>query len=78
MLKVGIGLGALGAMVAGGAAVGVGIGSFGWIIGQLGERIVKGAPERIVARHPFPDAGEITVRAKHLKHLLLIGFDRAG
>ena len=77
-VKVGIGLGALGAVVAGGAAVGVGIGSFGWIIGQFGERIVKGSPERIVARLPSPDAGEITVRAKHLKHLRLVGFDRAG
>jgi len=77
-VKVGIGLGALGAMVAGGAAVGVGIGSFGWIIGQLGERIVKGSPERIVARLPSPDAGEITVRGKHLNHLRLVGFGRAG
>ena len=78
LVKVGIGLGALGAVVVGGAAAGVGIGSFGWIIGQLGERIVKGSPERIVARLPSPDAGEITVRGKDLKHLLLIGFDRAG
>ncbi len=77
-VKVGIGLGALGAVVAGGAVVGVGIGSFGWIIGQLGERIVKGSPERIVARLPSPDAGEIAVRAKHLKHLRLVGLDRAG
>jgi hypothetical protein len=78
MVKVGIGLGALGAVVAGGAAVGVGIGSFGWIIGQMGERIVKGSPERIVARLPSPDAGEITVRGKHLNHLRLVGFDQSG
>ncbi len=78
LVKVGIGLGALGAVVVGGAAAGVGIGSFGWIIGQLGERIVKGSPERIVARLPSPDAGEITVRGKHLNHLRLVGFGRAG
>jgi len=74
-VKVGIGLGALGAVVAGGAAVGVGIGSFGWIIGQLGERIVKGSPERIVARLPSP-TGEITIRGKHLNHLRIVGLDR--
>src|SRR5574338_977377 len=50
LIKTGVGLGALGALVVGGVAAGVGIGSFGWIIGQLGERIVSGSPERIVAR----------------------------
>jgi hypothetical protein len=72
LVKVGIGLGALGAVVVGGVAAGVGIGSFGWLIGQMGERIVKGSPERVVARLPSPDAGEITVRGKHLSHLQLV------
>ena len=71
-LKVGVGLGALGAVVAGGAVAGVGIGGFGWMIGQLGERIVKGSPERIVARLPVATVGEITVRGKHLNHLQLV------
>jgi hypothetical protein len=73
LVKVGIGLGALGAVAVGGAAAGIGIGSFGWLIGQMGERIVKGSPERIVARLKAPDAGEIIVRRKHLSHLQLIG-----
>ena len=58
LIRVGIGLGALGAVVAGGAVAGVGIGGFGWLIGQMGERIVKGSPERVVARLPVPQVGE--------------------
>lgn len=75
MIKVGIGLGALGALVAGGAAAGIGIGGFGWLIGQAGERIVKGSPDRIIARVPVPDVGDVTVRGKHLAHLRLMGAD---
>jgi hypothetical protein len=75
MVKAGIGLGALGALVVGGAAAGVGIGGFGWVIGQLGERIVKGSPERIVARLPIANVGEVTVRGKHLNHLQLVSGD---
>jgi hypothetical protein len=74
-LKVGIGLGALGALVVGGTAAGIGIGGFGWMIGQLGERIVKGSPDRVVTRLALPEAGEVTVLAKHLTHLQLVNGD---
>jgi hypothetical protein len=78
LIRVGIGLGALGAVVVGGAAAGVGIGGFGWLIGQMGERIVKGSPERVVARLPVPQVGELTVKGKHLNRLQLVteGDDR--
>jgi len=78
LIRVGIGLGALGAVVAGGAVAGVGIGGFGWLIGQMGERIVKGSPERVVARLPVPRVGELTVKGKHLNRLQLVteGDDR--
>jgi hypothetical protein len=78
LIRVGIGLGALGAVVAGGAVAGVGIGGFGWLIGQMGERIVKGSPERVVARLPVPQVGELTVKGKHLNRLQLVteGEDR--
>ena len=75
MIKVGIGLGALGALVAGGAAAGVGIGGFGWLIGQMGERIVRGSPDRVIARLPVADIGDVTVKGKHLQHLQLAGTD---
>jgi hypothetical protein len=75
MIRAGIGLGALGALAIGGAAAGVGIGSFGWIIGQLGERIVTGSPDRIVARLSVTDVGNVTVKGKHLNHLQLVARD---
>ena len=78
MLNAGVGLGALGAVVAGGAAVGVGIGGFGWMIAQLGERIVKGSPERVVARLPIADVGQVTVRGKHLVHLRIVSDAEGG
>jgi hypothetical protein len=71
MIRAGIGLGALGALVVGGAAAGVGIGGFGWIIGQMGERIVTGSPDRVVARLPVTGVGDITVKGKHLSRLQL-------
>ena len=78
LIRVGIGLGALGAIVAGGAVAGVGIGGFGWLIGQMGERIVKGSPERVVARLPVPQVGELTIKGKQLNRLQLVteGDDR--
>ena len=78
MIRATVGLGALGAVVVGGAFAGVGIASFGWLIGQMGERIVKGSPERVVARVPVPQVGEVTVKGKHLSNLQLVssGNDR--
>lgn len=75
MIRAGIGLGALGALVAGGAAAGIGIGGFGWLIGQMGERIVKGSPDRVVARLAVPEVGLVTVKGKHLGHLHLTARD---
>ena len=72
MMRAGIGLGALGALVIGGAAAGVGIGSFGWIIAQMGERVVSGSPDRVVARLPVAGVGYVTVKAKHLARLHLM------
>ena len=67
-----MGLGALGAVVVGGAIAGVGIGGFGWLIGQAGERIVGGSPNRIVARVDVPGVGDVTVRGKHVSHVQLL------
>src|SRR5215204_5335548 len=78
MMRAGIGLGALGALVIGGAAAGVGIGSFGWIIAQMGERVVSGSPDRVVARLPVAGVGHVTVKAKHLARLHLMSGDGDG
>ena len=66
MLIVGGGLGALAALIAGGAAVGIGIGGFGWMIGQAGTGIVRGSPETVVAKIKGPNGQTMAVRRRHL------------
>jgi len=66
MAIVGAGLGALGAVIAGGAIVGVGVGSFAWMIGNAGKGIVRGSPERVVAKIKAPNGQMMEVRRRHL------------
>ncbi|HJU89376.1 MAG TPA: hypothetical protein VJ672_08290 [Gemmatimonadaceae bacterium] len=68
--KAALGVGALGAVVAGGAMVGVGIGGFGWFLWQWAEAAVKGSPEKVVARVPF-ESDTIKVKRKHLQRVSL-------
>lgn len=63
---VGAGLGALGAVIAGGAMVGVGVGSFAWMIGNAGKSLVRGRSEQIVARIKGPNGNAMEVRRRHL------------
>ena len=72
LIQVGLGLGALGALVVGGAAAGVGVGGFGYWAWQLGDRIVRGSPDRTIARLAAPSGTPLTVRRKHLRHLKLL------
>jgi len=79
IIKVGLGLGALGAVIAGGAAVGVGVGSAGYWIWQVGSQIVQGSPDAVVARidhRAGSETEQIKVRRKHLKYLGLGSADR--
>jgi hypothetical protein len=69
--QVGLGLGALGALVVGGAAVGIGVGGFAYSAWQVGRAIVHGSPSKVIARLAPPAGAEITVRRKHLPHLHL-------
>ncbi|MBC7790984.1 MAG: hypothetical protein H7Z74_13640 [Anaerolineae bacterium] len=71
VIQVGAGLGALGALVAGGVALGVGAGGFGYMIVQLSRRIVTGNPEGVVARLETRDQARIEVRRKDLDTLRL-------
>lgn len=67
LLMAGGGVAALGAVIAGGAAVGVGIGGFGWMLAQMGRHIVLGTPNAIVARVRRDDTGGVMeVRRRHL------------
>lgn len=66
LLIAGGGVAALSAVVAGGAAAGMALGGFGWMIGQLGQRIVRGDPESVVAKIRTEEAGIVHVRRRHL------------
>jgi len=68
MLQAGLGLGALGALVAGGIAAGAGIGGFGWMIIRTAHFIIDGNPRAVVGRVPGTDGTLIDVRRAHLKH----------
>jgi hypothetical protein len=67
MLQAGLGLGALGAVVAGGIAVGAGIGGFGWMIIRGAHYIIDGNPRAVVGHVPTVDGQLIAVRRLHLR-----------
>ena len=68
MVQAGLGLGALGAVVAGGIAAGAGIGGFGWMIMQSARFIIDGNPRAVVGHVRGHDGEPLAVRRLHLKH----------
>jgi hypothetical protein len=67
LLIAGAGLGALGAVVLGGALAGIGVGGFGWMIAGAGRSAINGDPEAVVARIRTQTQGTVSVRRRHLK-----------
>ena len=51
---------------------GVGIGGFGWMITRLGQRVVRGSPEEVVARVATEQHGTLHVRRRHLAETMLL------
>jgi hypothetical protein len=72
MLFAGGGLGAFGALVAGGAVAGVSIAAFGGLIVNGFGAIVNGRPDQIVARLRTDATGTISVRRRHLAETRLV------
>jgi hypothetical protein len=66
LLVAGGGVVAIGALVAGGAAAGISVGSFGYGMVQLGRSLVYGRPSAVVAKIRTDDHGLIQVRRRHL------------
>jgi hypothetical protein len=66
MLVAGAALGALGAVVIGGSVAGVGVGGFGWMIGNMGKHAIRGSPEKVVATIKTERHGIVSVRRRHL------------
>jgi hypothetical protein len=78
MLQAGLGLGALGALVAGGIAAGAGIGGFGWLVVRSAHFIIEGNPRTVVGHVPGDDGQLIAVRRSHLKRTRWRIDDRSG
>jgi hypothetical protein len=72
MLMAGGGLGAVGAIVAGGAVAGVSIAAFGGMLVNGISAIVNGRPEQVIAQLRTDAAGEIAVRRRHLAETTLL------
>lgn len=66
LLVAGAGVAALGALATGGTIAGVGVGGFGYLLAQLGQRIVRGSPEDVVAKIRTDNDGLVHVRRRHL------------
>jgi hypothetical protein len=66
ILIAGGGVAAVGALVAGGAAAGVGIGGFGWLMSRAMINIVKGSPDSVVAKIVVENHSVLHVRRRHL------------
>ena len=71
MLVAGAGLTAIGAVVAGGVAAGVGVGGLGWILARLARTAVRGNPRSVVARIRTENSQILRVRLGHLSETSL-------
>jgi len=72
LIRVGLGVGAVGAMLAGAGYAGLAAGGGFWQFGAVYRRIVNGSRNRVVAHIPHKDE-RIRVKQKHLKHVRLLG-----
>ena len=75
MLVAGGGIAALGAVLAGGTAVGAGFVGFAYMLSQIGRTIVHGRAETVVARIRTDSAGLVHVRRRHLAETSLATAD---
>lgn len=66
LLLTGGGVAAVGALFVGGSIAGASMGGFAWMWGQMGQALVRGSPESVVAKIRTEEAGLIQVRRRHL------------
>ena len=71
MIIAGAGLGAIGAVVAGGVAVGASVGGVGWMLVRLAQSAIKGNPRSVAARIRTDDQQVLRVRLGHLSETTL-------
>lgn len=75
LLMAGGGAAALGGVIIGGAAAGVAVGSFGWMIAQVGQSIIHGSPDTVVAKVRTESHGIVHVRRRHLADTAIVPAD---
>lgn len=78
LMMAGGGVLGVAALVAGGAAAGVAMGSFGFLYVQVGRRLVYGSPEAVVARVRTQHNGLVDVRRRHLAESSLAATDNGA
>jgi hypothetical protein len=71
MIVAGAGVAAIGAIVAGGVAVGASVGGVGWLLTRLAQSAIKGNPRSVVARIRTDDQQILRVRLGHLSETTL-------
>ena len=78
MLIAGAGITALGGLVVGGTVAGIGIGGFGWMLARMGNYVIKGSPEEVVARVTTTEGKTLRVRRRHLAETSLLRGDEGA
>ena len=73
-----LGLGAFGAVIAGGTAVGLSIGGFAGFSGMLMDRIIHGSPDRVVTHVKGPDGKSTVVRRQDVAKMRMLSGERPG
>ncbi len=71
VIVAGAGVAAIGAIVAGGVAVGASVGGVGWLLARLVQSAIKGNPRSVVARIRTEDQQILRVRLGHLSETTL-------
>ncbi len=66
MLFAGAGLAGVGALIIGGATLGVAFAGMGWMATQMGHQVIQGSDEKIVARIRTASGEILPVRRRHL------------
>jgi hypothetical protein len=78
MMTAGLGLGAFGLVIAGGAAAGISIAAFGGMYGGIVDRIVKGDPKKVITTVRGDGGEPLEVRRKDAEKMRLIAPGRGG
>lgn len=66
LLMAGGGVATVGALVVGGSAVGLSVGTFGWMFAELGRSLIYGGANTVIAKIKDDDRSILQVRRRHL------------